>query len=78
MKRHNKKKEQYSQQNSRRPRHFRGDGTDCGCNECNAYKVRPKQPTRHPRRHQRRHEVGIQEMLNPENYQGNSDKNPSG
>lgn len=78
MQRYNEKKEQDSQQNSRRSRHFRDDGSDCGRDEGDAYKVRPKQPARYPPRHQRRNEIGIQEMLNPENYQGNGDENPSG
>jgi len=78
MKRHNEKKEQDSQQNSRRPRHFRDDGSDCGCDERDTYKVRPKQPPGHPCGHQRRNEIGIQEMLNPENHQGNGNENPSG
>src|SRR6266849_4259789 len=78
MKRHNEKKKQDSHQNSRRSRHFWNDGSDCGCDERDAYKVRPKQPPRHPCRHQPRNEIGIQEMLNSENYQGNGDENPSG
>jgi hypothetical protein len=51
MQRHNKKKEQHSQQNSRSSRHFRVDGSDCRCDERDAYKVRPKEPPRQPRWH---------------------------
>jgi hypothetical protein len=39
MQRHNKKKEQHSQQNSRSSRHFRVDGSDCRCDERDAAHV---------------------------------------
>ena len=61
----------------RRPCHFFVENTGSGGKERYANKVRPKQPPRHERGYQSCNEAAIQEMLHPENNQGNRNENSS-
>jgi len=68
------KKEHHSQHRCRRSRQHSCEDTDGSRNERHANKVRPEQPPRHKRRHQSCHETAINEMLHPENDQGNGNE----